>query len=128
VFGALFTVFGIAALVLAGIGIYGVMAASVRNRTRELGVRMALGATTGKVLRMVLRQGAIQLLVGLLAGLLFGVVLSRGLGMMLFRVQASDPLTFVSVVLVLITTTLLATLLPALRAARVQPLEALRHD
>lgn len=128
VFGSLFMLFGGSALILAAIGLYGVMAAAVRQRTREIGVRMAVGANRRNVLRLVFGQGLLQLALGLAGGLLLGVFISRLLGFLLFRVAPGDAVTFVSITAVMTVTAIGATLLPALRAARVHPLEALRHD
>jgi len=128
VFGVLFMVFGGVALFLASVGLYGVMAFSVSRRTPEVGIRMALGAEAGQVLRLVLRQGLVQTFVGLLLGLGLALLLSRALGQMLFEVSASDPVVYALVSLVLVSTGLAASLVPARRATRVDPLTALRSD
>lgn len=128
VFGTLFMVFGFAALLLAAIGLYGVMAFSVSRRTQELGVRMALGARATDVVGMVLRQGMSQLGLGVLLGLGLALLLSRALSIILFQVQPWDPSIFAVIVLSLIATGLLACYLPARRAARVNPVTALRND
>ncbi|MEZ5417585.1 MAG: ABC transporter permease [Vicinamibacterales bacterium] len=127
-FGTLFVAFGLAALVLATIGLYGIMAFSAANRTREIGVRMALGADTGSVLRLFLRQGAWQIGLGLGFGLVLAALLSRGLGILLFGVRPWDPAIFGGVVVTLVTTGLLASMIPARRAARIDPADALRDD
>ena len=128
VFGVLFSVFGLAALLLAAIGVYGVMSFSVTRRTQEVGVRMALGAGGPAVLRMFLRQGAIQVGIGLVIGLGLAVLLSKGLRIVLFQVNTSNPLMFAGVMGALAFTGLVATLIPARRAAQVHPMEALRYE
>ena len=127
-FGSLFAIFGVCALVLAAVGIYGVVAFSVAQRTQEIGVRMALGAGGRAVLGMILRQGAWQLGVGLGVGLVLAFLLSRSMASLLFQVQPTDPPTFLGVVVVLTGVTLLACLIPARRAMRIDPLVAIRYD
>ncbi len=127
-FGTLFVAFGIAALALATIGLYGIMAFSAGNRTREIGVRMALGAGARSVLMLIVRQGAGQLAAGLTLGLAFAALLSRGLGILLFGVEPWDPVIFAAVVLTLTAAGLLACIIPARRATHVDPVEALRYD
>ena len=126
VFGTLFTVFGVAALFLATVGLYGVMAFSVSKRTQEIGVRMAVGAGGGEVLRMVLQQGARQVGLGIAAGLGLAALLARAMQIMFFQVSPYDPGTFVAVAALLLVTGLAAAFVPALRAARVDPMIALR--
>lgn len=128
VFGTLFMVFGGAALFLASVGLYGVMASSVSQRTREMGVRMALGAEARDVLALVMRQGLFQLAVGLTLGLLFALGLSNLLQMLLFDVNPRDPVVFASIGAVLAATAAVACFLPAARATRVDPMHALRYD
>lgn len=128
VFGGLFLVFGLAALALAAIGLYGVMAFSVSQRTREVAIRMAVGAQRSQVRRMILRQGVAQTAAGMLLGLALAAGVSQLLSVILFDVQARDPLIFGTVVLVLMATALLACIIPARRATRLDPLEALRHE
>jgi hypothetical protein len=128
IFGSMFVIFGLAALLLAAIGVYGVMAAGVRQRTREIGVRMALGANRAAVLRLVLGQAMIQFGLGLALGLGLAFFLGRLLTVILFRVTPTDPITFFTIIRVMTGVALLATLLPATRAARVHPIESLRHD
>jgi ABC-type antimicrobial peptide transport system permease subunit len=128
VFGGLFMVFGVVALFLAAIGLYAVMAFSVSRRAREVGIRIALGARTAHVLQLVFRQGVVQLAVGMTAGLAFAALVSRLVSGALFEVQPRDPVTFGAVVAVLSTAGLLACYIPARRAARVDPLSAMRAD
>jgi putative ABC transport system permease protein len=128
VFGTLFMIMGFVALFLAAIGLYGVMSSSVSRRTREMGVRMALGAGTDDVLRLVMRQGAAQLAIGLGIGLVIAWGVSSLLAGFLFGVEPRDPATFLVTMAVLVTTGLTASWLPARRATRVDPLVALRYD
>ncbi len=120
--------FGITALLLATAGVFGVMAYSVSRRTREFGVRVALGATSGNVLRMVLGQGMRTILIGVVIGITGSFVLTRAVSSMLFGVTATDPLTFTGVTLLLIAVALLACYIPARRATRVDPMVALRDE
>ncbi|HUJ39989.1 MAG TPA: ABC transporter permease [Candidatus Acidoferrales bacterium] len=120
--------FGLLALALAGVGIYGVVACSTRQRTREFGVRMALGAQRADVMRLILRQGLTMLLAGTAAGLAASLAATRLLGGLLYGVTATDPLTYLGVTGLLAAATLVACYLPARRAVRVDPLEALRHE
>ena len=128
VFGSLFVVFGLAALFLASVGLYGVMSFSVARRTSEVGIRMALGASRGQVLSLILRQGGEQLALGLALGLGLAVVMSRALRIALFEVNPSDPVVFVSIVTLLAATGLAATWVPARRATRADPANALRYE
>jgi putative ABC transport system permease protein len=124
----LFSIFAIIAVVLAAAGIYGVLAYSVSQRTREIGVRRALGAVDGRILNMVLGQGMLQLGIGLGIGLLCAVGFARLLSSMLRGVSPFDPFTLVAVALTLFAVAFLASLLPAWRALRVRPSEALRYE
>ncbi len=124
----LLALFGVVALVLAAVGIYGVMNYSVSRRTREIGIRMSLGASRGDVLRMVLRQAIMQALMGTVAGGAGAVLLSKLMAKMLFGVQPTDPLTFAAVTIVLGLAAMLATGVPARKAARIEPMTALRSE
>lgn len=126
VFAGLFTTFGAAALVLAAVGLYGVMAFSVSRRTQEFGVRLAVGADGASLVRLVLRQGARQIAVGVAVGLGLAVLLSRALQTMFFQVNPYDVRVFAGVALLLLATGLAAALVPARRASRVDPMTALR--
>jgi putative ABC transport system permease protein len=128
VFGTLFVAFGLAALAMATIGLYGVMSFSAGTRTREIGVRMALGAERKTVLMMILGQGVWQIAAGLAIGLVLAALLSRGLGLLLFGVRPWDPAVFAVVVLALTAAGTLAAFIPARRATRIAPVEALRLD
>jgi predicted permease len=126
VFGTLFTTFGAAALFLATVGLYAVMAFSVSRRTQEIGVRMALGATGAQVMRLVLRQGLWQVAIGLVIGIALAAGLSQLLTVIMFGVEPFDAVVFVTVVASLFAAALLACLIPARRALRVHPTTALR--
>ena len=124
----LLTVFSLVALIIAAVGIYGVMAYSVVQRTGEFGIRMALGAQQRDVLRLVLVQGGKLVGLGLIIGLAATLAASRAMGSMLFNTSAQDPLTLGTITLVLGAVALLACLLPASRATKVNPIEALRAE
>jgi putative ABC transport system permease protein len=120
--------FSVIALLLAAVGIYGVMAYSVSQRTQEIGVRVALGATTKNVLSMVIGQGLKLTVVGLAVGLTGSFLLSRVMASLLFEISPTDPLTFAIVGVGLAAVALLACFVPARRAAKVDPMVALRYE
>ncbi len=120
--------FGTTALVLAMTGVFGVMAYSVSRRTQEIGVRVALGAGTSDVLGMILGQGMRMIFIGVAIGIIGSLALTSTLESLLFRVTATDPLTFVSVTVLLVGSALLACYLPARRATKVDPMDALRYE
>jgi predicted permease len=120
--------FGIVALLLATAGVFGVMAYSVSRRTREIGVRVALGASSSDVLRMILGQGLRTIFIGVAIGIVGSLALTRTVESLLFGVTATDPLTFAGVTLLLVGTALLACYIPAHRAMKVDPMVALRHE
>jgi len=124
----LITFFGIVALLLATAGVFGVMAYSVSRRTREIGVRVALGARPRDVLTMILGQGMRTIAIGLAIGIACSLVLARAIGSMLFGVTASDPLTFAAVIFLLVAAALAACYIPARRASNVDPMVALRYE
>jgi putative ABC transport system permease protein len=121
-------IFALVALAIAAAGISGVMILSVSQRTQEIGVRMALGARPGEIVGMVLRQGMVLVLMGAAIGLAGAFALTHGMQKLLFRVAPSDPATYVGVAVVLAAAALTACFIPALRAARVDPLVALRTE
>ena len=120
--------FGITALLLATIGVFGVMAYSVSRRTREIGVRVALGAATGDVLKMIFGQGLRTIFIGVAIGITVSLALTRTVKSLLFGVTATDPLTFGGVTLLLIGAALMACYIPARRATKVDPMVALRYE
>ena len=125
---ALMSIFGFVALLLAAIGVYGLMAYAVQQRTQEIGIRMALGAPIGTVRSMILSQGMRLALAGVALGTASAWALARFLESFLYGVKPNDPLVFIVTPVVLAATAFLAVLLPALRATRIDPLEALRHE
>lgn len=129
----LFTIFGIVAFILSGVGLYAVMSFSVNQRTQEFGIRMALGADATRILRMVMSQGAWQLAIGLILGaggvaLLLGVVAAAALKNILFKVNPLDPTIYFAVAGLLTLVAALSCFLPARRATRVDPMVALRCE
>jgi len=124
----LFAAFAGTALLLAAAGIYGVMAYTVTRRTREIGVRMALGAAAGDVLRLVVGQGMGSTAMGLAIGTAGSLALTRTMQTLLFGVKATDPVNIIAVVLLLAAVSLFACWIPARRATRVDPLVALRDE
>jgi predicted permease len=120
--------FGVLALALACIGIYGIMAYSVSRRINEIGIRMALGAQPARVLRMVLGEASWMVLIGVVAGVAGALALGRLIATMLFGLKPWDPPTFLLASALLILVALIATWIPARRAAGVDPMQALRHE
>jgi putative ABC transport system permease protein len=121
-------VFALAALVLAMVGVFGVLAYSVAQRTQEIGVRIALGATPGGILKMVLGQGLLTVAIGLIVGLAGSLLLTRTMRSMLFEISPNDPITIVGIALLLLLIAMLASYIPARRATRVDPMIALRYE
>jgi len=125
---ALMGIFAGLALVLTILGLYGVITYLVNQRTQEIGIRMALGAQVGHILKMVLKQGMLLVLIGVALGLGASWLLTRWLASLLFQVSATDPIAFIGISLLLVVVALLACYLPARRATRVDPLKALRYE
>jgi putative ABC transport system permease protein len=124
----LFAAFAGLAVVLAAVGIYSVLAYAVRRRGREIGIRMALGAQIADVVRMVVMEGMMPTLIGVSIGVAGALALGRVLATLIYGIQASDPLTFVAVAALLLIVAALACSIPAYRAARVEPIQALRDE
>jgi ABC-type antimicrobial peptide transport system permease subunit len=124
----LMSIFGACALLLAGIGVYGLMAYSVQQRTREIGIRMALGADPAKVRRMVFRDGLAVTAIGIALGLIASFAVARSVSALLFQVSPHDALVFVTVPAILSATALVGIVIPGRRATRVNPSDALRSD
>lgn len=124
----LYAGFGFAALLLAILGVYGVMSYSVAQRTHEIGIRMALGAAGMDVLRLILKEGLLLAGIGVVAGIAGALVLTRLMRSALFGVSATDPVIFAGVAMLLVAVGVAGCLVPAQRAMRVDPLVALRHE
>jgi putative ABC transport system permease protein len=122
------SIFAIIALVLASVGMYGVISYSISRRTHEIGIRSALGATQCDVFMLVLREGARLTLIGLVAGIILAAGLTRTLRSLLFGVTSTDPVTLLGVITLLVAAAFLACYLPARRAAKVDPMAALRYE
>jgi len=120
--------FAALALLLAAVGIYGVLSYTVRRRVREIGIRMALGATNSDILKMVVSDGMKPILIGVGIGLAAAVALSRLVASLIFGVRPTDPLTFTAVAVTLIIVGILANILPAYRATRIEPVRTLREE
>jgi len=119
---------GSMALLLGAVGLYGVIAYSVSQRTREIGIRIALGAQQNNVMRLILGEGMLVILIGLAIGLAGSLALTRFISSLLFGVTATDPLTFAGVAVLLAVVALAACYIPARRATRVDPMVALRYE
>ncbi|MGH9582036.1 MAG: FtsX-like permease family protein, partial [Bryobacteraceae bacterium] len=127
-FASLVSLFGAIALILAAIGLYGVVAFSVARRTREIGIRMALGARRGNVLWLILRQSLLMAVAGIAAGVPCALLLTKLVGTLLYGVKPDDPITLLSAIAVMIAVAALASWIPARRAAKVDPMTALRYE
>jgi len=127
-FGFMFGIFGATALFLAGVGVYGVLSFSVSQRTQEMGVRIALGASQGNVLGLVVRQGVTLAMIGVLLGLVGAFGITRVIASLLYNVTPTDPISFVGVALFLAAIAVVASYLPARRATNVDPIVALRNE
>jgi predicted permease len=124
----LLTVFSVAAMLLAMVGVYGLLAYSVRQRTGEIGIRVALGSSKGRVMQLILREGLTLLGIGLVIGLAVTFISTRLLTGFLYGVPALDPVTFALVLMLLLAATIVASLIPSFRAAAIDPINALRHE
>jgi len=122
------SIFGIMALLLAATGLYGVLSYGVARRTNEIGIRMALGAGKGRVIQMILRETGVMIVFGVVAGIIFTAIGVQLIKTTLFGLGALDPVTVVSAVGILTVVALIAGYIPAARAARVNPTQALRHE
>jgi len=128
IFGTLFATFAVIALLISAVGIYAVTAHGVGQRTQEIGVRMALGAARRDILWLVLKQGTLRIAIGLVLGVFAAVFASRAIGSVLVNTTSWDPVTFISICLLLVAVTLLACFVPARRATRLHPVQALRVE
>jgi putative ABC transport system permease protein len=124
----MFTVFGVVALLLAAVGLYGVRAYTVARRTREIGIRMAVGASAGDALGLILREGLWLTAIGAGVGVLLSLALGKALSGMLYQVSGADPVVLAAAPLLLAAVSLLASWVPARKAARIDPMVALRHE
>jgi putative ABC transport system permease protein len=124
----LFAAFALLAVVLGAVGIYGIVSYSVTQRTHEIGIRMALGARAGNVLSLILKNGITLVLTGIVIGIAGALALTRFLTTLLFGVTPTDSVTFVVVAVMFFAIAMIASLIPALRATRVDPLVALRYE
>ncbi len=122
------TVFAVLALSLAAVGIYGLMSYSVEQRTQEIGIRMALGANQGRIMRLILGQSMILAAIGTVVGLVAAFFVTRLLAGLLFGMKSTSPLTYSAVVVILAAVALFAAFVPARRATRVDPMLALRQE
>ncbi|MGH7577425.1 MAG: FtsX-like permease family protein [Longimicrobiales bacterium] len=123
---SLFAAFGLLALTLAALGIFSVLAFAVEERAREIAIRMALGATSGRVTGMVVAQGLRLMTIGLVVGIVLALLTSRLLSALLWEIEPTDPLTFIAVIAVAVATAAAAAYLPARRAARTEPAQIVR--
>ena len=128
VFSSMFVIFALIALILSAVGLYAITAFGVSQRTQEIGVRIALGAGGAHILRLVLRQGLTQLTLGLGLGLIGAFALTRVLGSIMIQVTPTDPLTFAAIMVLLAAVAVLAFIVPARRACRLDPVTALRDE
>jgi ABC-type antimicrobial peptide transport system permease subunit len=128
IFASLTVGFGVLALVLACVGIYGIMTYTVTQRTNEIGIRLALGAQRGRVRAMVLRETGWLAMFGVIAGIAIALGLGRLVKSMLYGLSPNDPISLTSAALLLLAIAIIAAWIPAARASRIEPMEALRHD
>lgn len=122
------TIFGVIALVLAAIGLYGVLSYGVARRTNEIGIRMALGAGRARVVGMILQETSLMVVIGMIADIMAAAATTRLIAARLYGLSALDPLTIVAAACILATVALVAAYIPAARASRVNPVKALRHE
>jgi putative ABC transport system permease protein len=124
----LLAIFATVALALAAVGVYGMMAYSVTQRRHEIGIRMAMGAQAGSILKLVARQGMLLAAIGIVIGLCLAFALTRVMTSLLFEVSATDPQTFIGISILLLAVSLVAILVPALRALSVDPIVTIRYE